>query len=154
MISSDPYVLTLRVIRSLAKLGTTEIPPDLLQEIQSALKGRLRPQDKFQIMRNLVKLLSDPLAAEQLLMLWRVGYFEELAPSLEALISEVGLEGLRHLLKTEVPLPPLQRSSEDSVQKWLALAAALPEGAGLIQLLSLVEPAAALRLLPRFLLKG
>jgi len=91
---SKPAQISIRIIRALGKLGIKKLSPELKSTLESNIL-RQHETDRFQLVRNLLKLLGDENAGVELKLLAQIKMLQKISPSLQLLIEKIPLEKLQ-----------------------------------------------------------
>lgn len=137
----EPPMKSIRVLRSFAKCGHSELPPETKAKFQELVAAADAPKDPFEMMRSFLKILSDKLVAPQLAMLASIGTLRFLSPELQR-----NLEGLTAAeIEMLITVARSKRAKREGIE-----CAAVPEPLQVLEALTwFVPPAAKASLLDR-----
>lgn len=82
----DPHQVATRIVRSFGKLSSEKMPKESIDILTKELKETPSIK-KFQILRNLMKLLDDKNYLHELKTLFEIGFFKDSIPSLHKYIT-------------------------------------------------------------------
>lgn len=94
-VEADPFVISIRLTRSFAKIGRIGLPEGLAKDLTQALNRQ--PKNRLQIVRNLEKMLEDKVAYSELKTLQSIGFFK-IYPELDQVISNFKQAELKEYL--------------------------------------------------------
>lgn len=97
-IIKEPGQVTIRLARSLGKIGATEFAPEDAARIRTILQGE-KSDNYLQFVRNMLKLFEDPAAAVELKILASVGAFERISPTLQGKLQNLTADQIKEKIK-------------------------------------------------------
>lgn len=98
-VEREPASQSLRVARSLTKIGHQEVPAELLPRLRRGVDADDRRTNPLQIVRGFMKILEDKKAVSELLMIKDTGVLRRWCPALERLFSKHDRLSLERLVK-------------------------------------------------------
>jgi nicotinate-nucleotide adenylyltransferase len=97
-VEADPSQVTIRVARSLGKIGISEVPEEDAARLRKLISSQAAGNN-LQFVRNTLKLLEDKAAAEELKILASVGAFQTVSPQLQLKLQALKVDEIRLLLE-------------------------------------------------------
>ncbi|MFO0727464.1 MAG: hypothetical protein U1E65_27045 [Myxococcota bacterium] len=116
-VEREPASQSLRVARSLTKIGHHEVPSELLPRLRRGVDADDRKTSPLQIVRGFMKILEDKKASAELLMIKDTGVLRRWCPALERLFAKQDVLSMERLIQGG--------SAEDRLERILG---AMPAG--------------------------
>lgn len=137
----EPGQVTIRLARSLGKIGATEFTPEDAAKLRTLLQAD-KTNNHLQFVRNLLKLFEDPTAAVELKILASVGTFGRISPTLQARLQNLTADQIKEKIQKATNIyGKMKNGPPREVWPLLSLIDDLPDSEKSLFIVELSKPA-------------